>query len=266
MKTDKDLVHKQTIANAFSAAANTYEQAAYVEREIGSRLLARLAYIRIKPLRILDLGCGTGYFTRQLQELFPEACVVGIDLALGMVKAASSEINNSSGIQYLCADAQNLPFADRSFDLVFSNCCLMYIPNLRSLTQELHRILKIDGLLLFTALGPDSLKEFAMPAPWLDMHHIGDALLEAQFKAPIVDTEILTFTYESLEHLLQDLNQTGAYAIDTENLHLLPNIKEPCATTFEVIYGHAWGKTQIPQQFTTELGKVFVSADSIKCL
>ena len=266
MTKNDDLVHKQTIAQAFSAAASTYDQAAYIEQEIGSRLLERLTYINIKPVRILDLGCGTGFVTKQLQRLFPQASIIGLDLAIGMLEQAQIKLPNSNTISYISADAEILPFANRSFDLVFSNCCLMHIPNLANLSSELHRVLKVDGLLLFSSFGPDSLKELAGPAPWLDMHHFGDSLLKAQFKAPVVDTEMLTFTYASLEILLEDLKQSGAYDIDTESLSEIPNLAEPCAATFEVIYGLAWGGVITPPQFTEADGKIFISAAAIKCL
>jgi len=266
MKIDPAQQHKLSIAAAFSAAASTYDQAAYVEQEIGARLLERLAYIKIIPQRILDLGCGTGYFTNQLQTLFPQATIIGIDLALGMVKYASKTDAVSSTLNYTCADAEFLPFADRTFDLVFSNCCFMSIQNLTRLSSELHRVLQLNGLLLFSTLGPDTLHEFAPPAPWPDMHHIGDALLKAQFKDPVVDVDLLKFTYPSLKLLLQDLHETGAYTIDQKNLAQIPNLNAKCSTTFEVIFGLAWGKEITPKQFTDPAGKVYIDANNIKCL
>jgi malonyl-CoA O-methyltransferase len=266
MTTNKHLDQKQTLANAFSAAAHSYDQSAFVEQEIGSRLLERLMQTDIKPQRILDLGCGTGYFSQQLQNLFPQASIIGIDLALGMVKYATNNLTKSNLLYFACADAEQLPFADRHFDLIFSNCCLMLLPNLSNLFAELHRVLKLEGLLLFSAFGPDTLQELATPATWLDMHYYGDALLQAQFKDPVVDREIINFNYDSLTLLLQDLNGSGAYEIDLTVVQQLPNINQPCTVNFEVIYGLAWGKEIIATQYKDATGKIFIPINTIKCL
>jgi len=264
MNNTDDLQLKQSIAQAFSAAAPTYDQAACVEQEIGSRLLERLSYIKIKPLRVLDLGCGTGYFTQQLQNLFPLASIIGIDLALGMVNFASNNRSLDGQIKYYCADAESLPFADKSFDLIFSNCCFVAANNLITLSSELQRILAVDGLLLFSTLGPDTLKEFSLPAHWLDMHDIGDIFLKAQFTNPVVDTEVLTFTYSSLNALLQDLEETGNYQIAEKSQ--IANLQHACSATFEVIYGHAWGAQNKSKQFSDPQGNVYIPISELKYL
>ena len=134
-------MNKLEIAAAFSDAAPTYDQAAFIEQEIGQRLMQRLEYIKINPKYILDLGCGTGYFTRQLQNRYPGATIIGIDIAFGMLKFASA----STTLHYCCADAECLPFANQQFDLIFSNCCLPSIKNFEVLFKEINRVLNIDG-------------------------------------------------------------------------------------------------------------------------
>lgn len=250
--------HKQKIAAAFSAAANTYDQAAYVEQEIGTRLLERLSCIKIQPLRILDLGCGTGYFTQRLHSLFPQATIIGIDLAFGMVNYASK---NQPGPEYCCADAELLPFANKTFDLIFSNCCFMAANNLENLSCELQRILAKNGLLLFTTLGPDTLKEFSLTDNWLDMHHVGDIFVQANFANPVIDVETITFTYAALNDLLQDLQETGNYEIADRSQ--IANLHQPCSATFEVIYGHAQGSSVNRSQYTDSHGQVYVPIDQI---
>ena len=256
--------NKQKIADAFSAAAATYDQAAYVEQEIGSRLLDRLSCIKIQPLRILDLGCGTGYFTQRLRTLFPQAAFIGMDLAFGMVNYASKKQAVVPELNYCCADAEHLPFADKAFDLIFSNCCFMATNNLESLSKELQRVLAKDGLLLFTTLGPDTLKEFSLTDNWLDMHHIGDLFVQAQFANPVVDAETLTFTYSQLNDLLQDLQETGNYEIADRTQ--IAKLHEPCSATFEVIYGHAWGRNVSQTQYTDAHGQVYIPIDQITYL
>lgn len=252
-------MNKSSIAASFSAAATTYEQAAFVEQEIGLRLVQRLEYIKINPKYILDLGCGTGYFTRQLQSLYPGATIIGLDIAFGMVKFA----NSSANLQYCCADAEQLPFLDLQFDLIFSNCCMPSIDHLGILFLELNRILKTDGVLLFSTFGPDTLQEFAVTSNWQDMHHIGDLLLQQQYKNPVVDSERLFFTYKQLETLLTDLNNTGAFNIDTS---CVTDLNKPCSATFEVIYGQALKQAVIQKQRKDKSGNTYVPINSINII
>lgn len=248
-------MNKYSIAASYSAAATKYDQAAVVEQEIGQRLMQRLEYIKINPKYILDLGCGTGYFTQQLQNRYPGATIIGIDIAFGMVKFAS----NNKPLPYCCADAEQLPFFDMQFDLIFSNCCLPSIDNIDLLFFELNRVLNTDGLLLFTTFGPNTLQELALETRWQDMHHVGDLLLQQQYKNPVVDTETLIFTYKKLQTLLVDLQDSGSFKIDFSNA---TNLQEPCAITYEVIYCHAQ-KQLSKKQYTDTFGNIYIPITKI---
>lgn len=252
-------MNKLEIAAAFSAAAKTYDQAAFIEQEIGQRLIQRLEYIKLNPKYILDLGCGTGYFTRQLQSRYPDATIIGLDIAFEMVNFAS----NNSNLPYCCADAEQLPFTDLQFDLIFSNCCIPSVDNLEVLFLEISRILNINGLLLFTTFGPDTLKELELETQWQDMHNIGDLLLQQQYKDPVLDTEKLTFLYKKLHTLLTDLHDTGNFKIDFSNAI---NLQQPCAITYEVIYCHAQKQAIAQKQYTDATGNTYIPITKLPLL
>jgi malonyl-CoA O-methyltransferase len=252
-------MNKLEIAAAFSAAAKTYDQAAFIEHEIGQRLMQRLEYIKINPKYILDLGCGTGYFTRQLQDRYPSATIIGLDIAFGMAKFAS----DNTQLQYCCGDAEQLPFLDMQFDLIFSNCCLPSIENFEILFAELKRVLNLDGMLLVTTFGPDTLQELRITSNWQDMHQIGDLLLQQQYKDPVVDTEKLTFTYKKLQTLLMDLQASGSFEIDFSNAE---NLEQPCAITYEIIYCHAQKQTTTKKQYTDTAGNTYIPVTKLPTL
>ena len=73
------------VARSFSKAASTYDAAAFFQRIAGERLFERLDYFKLEPKQIIDLGCGTGVFNRQLYERFPAAGVTGVDIAEGII-------------------------------------------------------------------------------------------------------------------------------------------------------------------------------------
>jgi malonyl-CoA O-methyltransferase len=192
---------KKQIAHSFSRAAATYDSVANLQRRVGDVLLQKLTPNPAAQV-VLDLGCGTGYFTPQLQSKFPQALVVGVDIAEGMLQFAKtkylySEMAQSrsadSGISsatvdsrdaddeptgmylrrvaeeipefvpilmsFACADAEQLPFADQSVDVIYSNFALQWCANLSHLFAELQRILKPSGQIIFTTLGPATLHE-----------------------------------------------------------------------------------------------------------
>lgn len=257
-------LNSQQVAESFSKAANTYDAAAFFQRIAGERLFERLDYFKLDPTTIVDLGCGTGVFSRQLSARYPKASVTGVDIAQGMVEWCRYRSQNE---EYVCADALQLPFANNSVDFIFSNLAIQWLEDLPALFRELNRVLKPEGLLLFTTLGPDSLKElkqsFAQADPghhvndFIDMHNVGDAMLGAQMLDPVVDAEAVVISYERAIELMRDLKDIGAHNIDHRRRNGLMSPQKLKAVekayqefrmedgqlpaTYELIYGHAFG-------------------------
>src|SRR5690349_2046528 len=112
-------INKRVIADNFGRAAKTYEQAAILQKEVGNRLLDRLEFIKINPLNIVDLGCGTGYSAKELSQRFPTAHIVNLDIAFEMVRYAKNKLLLPAAplpYAFLCADAEHLPFENNSVD------------------------------------------------------------------------------------------------------------------------------------------------------
>jgi malonyl-CoA O-methyltransferase len=250
---------------AFERAADTYDEAAALQQEIGQRLLERLDLIRMRPTRILDLGAGTGVFSKALQQRYHKAQVVALDLALAMLRHTRRRGGWLRKPACVCADGERLPFADDSFDFIFSNLMLQWCMDPEPVFTELRRVLAPGGLLLFTTFGPDTLKE--LRASWeavdghthvnrfIDMHDIGDALMHARWAEPVMDSERITVTYRELRTLMRDLKQLGAHNVTagrprglTGRQRLLQVIQAyerfrrdgVLPASYEVVYGHAW--------------------------
>ncbi len=284
---------KQWVRASFNRSAPRYEEAAVLQREVGERLLERLPLFTMKPRRILDLGCGTGFVSRGLRQHYPGAKVVSLDLAEGMLREARSKRGFKEKLlrrqDFVCADAESLPFADDSFDMVISNLTLQWCGDLQGTFAELNRVLSKEGVLLFSSLGPDTLKE--LRAAWAavdaghqhvnhfhDMHDVGDAMLGARLLDPVMDREDIIITYAEAMGLMRDLKVLGAHNVNpgrprglTTGASLRGVIEgyEPfrrsdgqLPATYEVIYGHAFGAGVLPQQ-TLDGGAVGVSIDHI---
>ena len=264
---DRYALAKRAIAKSFSAAAASYDANAFLQQEIGTRLLERLDYMKLTPERVLDIGSGTGACTRALQKRFSKARVFGVDLAFGMAREAQRRRGWFAKEQYLCADAERLPFATGSVDLVVSNLAFQWLAEPEIAFSEIQRVLKPNGLLLFSSFGPDTLKE--LRAAWaavddrihvnrfMDMHDVGDAMVRARLADPVMDMENLVLTYKEVPVLLRELKGIGAHNINAGRSHALTTpaqLKQMMAAyeqfrradgtvpaTWEVIYGHAWG-------------------------
>lgn len=270
MNTANFSLNPLAVLKSFNRAANTYDDVAVLQREVGKRLLERLDSIRLDPKNILDLGCGTGLTTKQLAKRFKSAQITAIDFADDMIKQAKKNQSWFSKIKFQTANAEQLPFADHSFDFVFSNMVVHWSNDLIKLFSEVNRVLKPDGLFLFSTVGPDTLKE--LRACWakidelphvhifIDMHDIGDTLMRAQFKDPVMDVENITLTYADVYQLIRDLKYSGTHNLMVnrhkgltgkksfkkliQNYENFRNQNNLLPATYEVIYGHAWGAIQ----------------------
>ncbi len=278
----------------FARAAATSDGADLLAREIARRMDERLDYIRLSPGRVLDLGCGTGPDLARLRERYPEATLLAADFALPMLahaveRGGKTEAGGRRLLRRLfgsatkpapciAADACALPLARGSLGLVWSNLMLTALDDPLPAFEEIHRTLEVGGLLMFSTLGPDTLRELRAALPgtagervhrFIDMHDVGDALVKAGFSDPVMDMEMITLTYPDLDGLLADLRATGATNAATTRPRGLSGRSAWAAAraaydklrvdgrlpaSFEVIQGHAWK----PAPRTTEDGRAII--------
>ncbi len=212
----------RAVRRAFGRAANTYTQAAVLQREVEARLLEQLAYLDdAVPARVLDLGCGPGSAAAMLKAKWGRHCdVVAMDLALPMLREARAKSRFWRPIHTVQADAQALPFADGVFDVVFSNLCLQWVADLPRALGELRRVMREGGLLVFSSFGPDTLAElrdaylesgFEPPlSPFAAIQQVGDALVAQGFRNPVIERDTYTLTYADTTALMRELQAIGA--------------------------------------------------------
>lgn len=210
---------KQIITETFDRAADHYDRHAALEQEVCRRLLERLEFNRQLPVRILDLGCGTGEASSALKRKFRQAQVIGLDLSTAMLKRMRKRSRLLRPLRRVCGDLARLPFAEQSADLLFSNLASHWSGDLKALFDEFRRVLRPGGMLLFTTLGPGTLRELrdawaevdgsVRSAPLPDLMEIGDALLAAGFREPVMDMERITLRYPSMDAMARELESTG---------------------------------------------------------
>jgi malonyl-CoA O-methyltransferase len=224
---------------------------------------SRLDYVKIQPKLILDMGCGTGLESQNLKNRYPQAIVCGLDSAFNFLTYGMTQ--RGEGINWVCAQASQLPLKEYSVDLIFANMLLPWCIDLPALFQSWQKLLKPEGLLMFSTLGPDTLQELKTKTDvkhWIDMHDIGDHLTQAGFLDPVIDMEHLTLSYTTSTALLDELMLTGFLPKSFLAIDLTPNANHHFPLTYEMIYGHAWGAG--PRQRVDEEGLVRIPISAIK--
>lgn len=275
---------RNRLRRAFERAAASYDEAAFLHREVGNRLLERLDLIKLKPEVILDVGCATGNITAGLMKKYRKARVIGLERSPTMLAKARKRAPWFRTLHCLIGEPEALPLADACCDLIFSNLALPWAVNLDPVLAEFRRVLKPGGALLFSTLGPDTLLEFRRSwsvakdgynhiNAFLDMHDIGDALLRAQLAEPVMDVERLTLTYADVDRLAHDLKLLGARNVTLGRpvgltgrtrwkvvQEFYEQYRRPdglLPVSCEVVYGHAWGPLPRPFQPRNEGPAVF---------
>ncbi len=261
-------------------------------------MFERLGLIRLEPQRVLDGGCGEGDDLLGLQQAFPLAQLIGVDASPQMLAAAAtSGAQSRSRAQKLigrflgrrpegmhtaalaCADFGQLPLPRASIDLLWSNLALHWHPQPHRVIAEWARVLRTDGLLMFSCFGPDTFVElraaFAASGlgeralPFVDLHDYGDMLVAAGMATPVMDMEKLTITYASVDKLLADVRALGGNPLESRprgldgaqrwqrlrrTIESARDLRGDIRLTVEVIYGHAFR----PVPTTTAQGEKIV--------
>ncbi|MCP1265637.1 methyltransferase domain-containing protein [Aeromonas hydrophila] len=237
-------VDKAQLARRFGAAARHYDAHARFQQEVGQALLERMSAAGMHegvggcgldldaaahrrclagalPEAGLDLGCGTGFFLPALAGRCSE--LTGLDLAPGMLAQAALR---GSGARLLCGDAEQLPFADETFDWVFSSLALQWCERPAQAFAELHRVLKPGGRLLFSTLLAESL--WQLREAWrtvdecdhvnrfLSLPQLQHAIAAGGFVAPALESLTWSLGYPELNGLLRDLKGIGASQVNDE--------------------------------------------------
>ena len=222
-------------------------------------MLERLDYVRLAPQRILDAGAGPAPQAAALAARFRGARLIALDFSLPMlarVRGATGWLARLRGARpplAVCASFDRLPLATGCVQLLWSNMALHWAADARAALAEFQRVLAPEGLLMFSTLGPDTLKELRAAAGdarvhrFADMHDLGDWLVAAGFSAPVMDMETLKLSFRDVPALLADLRASGQTCARADRARGLAGKglrvalgRAGTAATFEVVYGHAW--------------------------
>jgi malonyl-CoA O-methyltransferase len=275
------------VRQSFDRASTSYEAAAVLQARVADELLSRLDAFPLKPAVVLDLGAGPGRAAAALKRRFRRSRVVALDLAPGMLSQAQRRQRLFHRFDRVCADAAHLPFIDASVDVIFSSLMLQWC-DLDAVFAQVRRVLKPDGLFLFSSFGPDTLRE--LRAAWaqadnfnhvnqfMDMHDVGDALVRAGLMEPVLDVDRIQLTYADVLALMRDLKMIGAHNVTAgrsrgltgkTRLRSMTSAYEAfrrdgrLPATYEIVYGTSWGAAGRPAARAIN-GEIHISPSAIR--
>lgn len=214
---------KKKVAQSFGRAAQTYDSVAQLQRDIGKQLLQYLPVDMDANACVVDVGSGTGVFTRQLAGRFDSARILGVDIAEGMLHFSRMQ-SPAPTITWVCGDAEHLPLATNSTDLLFSSLAIQWCSDLPQLLRELARVLKPGASMHIATLGPNTLHE--LKSAWRqvdDYVHVNHFYPQDELRLATVATglsiehfavEQRVMFFARLTELTRELKALGAHNIN----------------------------------------------------
>ena len=213
-----EMPSKQLIARSFCAAAGAYDLSAEFQRRVGFDLLDRMPMPPL-PARVLDVGTGTGFLAAEIEKRAPQAQMLALDIAEGMLQKARTRLKGAC----LVGDAEMLPVASQSMDLVVSNLAIQWCHSLERTFGEFARVLKTGGSVCFSTFGVNTLHELRTAWASVDAQsHVNDfqtysaiseALTDSGLRAEFLAETQIQVEYPSVLALMRELKGLGAHNI-----------------------------------------------------
>ena len=213
-------MNKQLIARCFAKAAASYEEEAAVQRLIASKMMALIEACRPdgRCRMMLEIGCGTGIFSRMLVDrLRPEAVLLN-DLCPEMRERLADLL--CEHIRFVAGDAETYPFRGRGqYDLVASCSAVQWFREVEGFFRRIHLLLKPEGLLAFSTFGSGNIREvtaltgkgLAYPSP-----EALRRMLSGGFELLHVSEEKILRTFKTPKDVLYHLKRTGVTGFDRQ--------------------------------------------------
>lgn len=152
-------IDKDRLRHNFDRQAGRYDAVALVQQQLARELAGRLRLLQLPVRQLLELGCGTGYYTALLREVFPAARITAVDLAPQALALAQARLGARNHIDWRVGDGETDYWGE--FDLITANSVFQWFTRPAAALARLCRQLRSGGWLAFSAFGPATFQELA---------------------------------------------------------------------------------------------------------
>lgn len=211
---------KRQIRQSFANAAQSYDAMSSLQRQVGRELIGRVDLPH--EALVVDVGCGTGFFTQQLWDRALLKNIVALDIALPMLLKARQRLCGRKA-PLICADAEQLPFLNHCLDGLVSNLALQWCLGLDAMFVDVRRVLRTNGQFVFSTFGESALYE--LKTAWAavdDYPHVNEfcslsdirqQLRTAGFVGVQLESKIYQIKYAGVIDLMRELKGIGAHNV-----------------------------------------------------
>jgi malonyl-CoA O-methyltransferase len=242
---------KHGIRRNFARRARSYDRHACMQRLMAHGLAVVAQDVIGRARRILEIGCGTGYFTQLLRQANQGARLVALDLDASLVETARRRLGVAAGVEWLVADGE-VPLRGE-YDLIIANATFQWFTHPAATLANYYQSLAPGGILSFSTLGPGTFQELAgalaqaalslnfsnfpkIPAQdFADRATWSDLLSQAGFRQVQLAREMVTTTFPSVREFLKALQATGA--TNPRPSPFSPRLLHSMIAAYQAIYG-----------------------------
>lgn len=213
-KADEHLLNEENLIDSFSKHARTYDRYAQLQKSMAERLASLLP--TPLPDNVLEIGCGTGLFTRHLLTQ-PVKTLILNDIAPGMLEILNNSLTLPFSAKLAPGNAERIHFD--KMDLVCANAVFQWFKDTQKVLKKLNQALTADGRLIFSTFGPKTLIEFReaanlmSPIALYNKENWVEIIRDSGFSIKSMNVEIRKIFFSSSLSLLKNLQQIGAAPI-----------------------------------------------------
>lgn len=255
--------HIEKIIQKINKNIKYFSEASKLYIDVANIMFEKLEFIKFQPQNILNLGCGLGVDTKLLKHKYPQTQIFQTDIALNLLKQHQSSIKKIFKLKntdLINANADKLPFANNSFDMVWSNLLLPYITNYDNFFIEMKRVLKPQGILLVSGFGVDSLSELRQynlhTYNFPDLHVIGDILFKLGFIDPVTDVDYINYQNNNFATILNLIRKIGCGDNNLQNKlsrsnyqQIFSSLNKLIDLKMEIFYAYAIKRDEINSNY-----------------
>lgn len=246
------------LCRARQAAAATYPSMAFMQWKSCQHLLERLSFVKLNPKKLLILGAQLPPLISALQQRFAHTDITVCDISENVLQHIKSAIPASPSLNHHLLNPNHWDLPLDHYDLIISPLFIHWLPAELDIFLRLRLLLTEQGYLFFNAYGPNTFQSILAKPAFMDMHLLGDALLQAKLRDPVVDVERLQARYDSVDEIHQDLQALGY------NLLLTTQSPKDLKLDYEFIYGHALGASLTADNTADEYGEVHIGLEQLR--